>query len=752
MEKISLFFCISIFVCGWMLYITARLHFSDERNQNAQLKSLFFLGMIIFSWLFLGAISPMIAEPFYPFVYTLRMIALCLFPYALLWFALSYSNVRLLKSSPLRVAAITLASADVLALVTNPLHKQYFTAYTYPISAHGPLFTAHAISSYVIVFLAYAILFWHIIRHIKQNPWMLLAGLGIVLPYIYNILYLQGLFGDSYNLTALLFSFFFIAFAWLSYKSNFLALKTIAFSKVFFRAKEMVAIFDTQGVFIDVNQAFEKLTPGWHIVPGSTTLLDFQYEAFKHNEMGEHDPTLVKLGDFYHSLTRTGRSELSEELSYRNADGQTRTFTLDIRPFSNRKKVTAGYIMSLTDVSDYQALINKISLQNKELVVLKEEAEQASLSKSLFLSNMSHEIRTPLNVIIGMASLVLQTDDDAKRNDYMHKIDTASKHLLGVINDVLDISKIESGKLQLVKEAFSLRQAIFYIEEMFRHTTQQKGQQFKIEIAKEIPEAIVGDRQRITQVITNLISNAIKFTPAGGSITLRAFVVQDDGDACTLRVEVSDTGIGISKEQQKRLFTSFVQADESVSRRFGGTGLGLAISKRIVELSGGEIGVHSKENEGSTFYFVLPTIKCQKAFSQEKALEVQADMFKNRAILLAEDVPMNQEIITAFLEKTGIQIDYALNGNEAVALFREHPAKYSAILMDIQMPQKDGYQATRDIRAGEDEWSKQIPIIAMTANVFREDIDRCLACGMNAHLGKPVDANELIGVLQSYFK
>jgi CheY-like chemotaxis protein len=290
---------------------------------------------------------------------------------------------------------------------------------------------------------------------------------------------------------------------------------------------------------------------------------------------------------------------------------------------------------------------------------------------------------------------------------------------------------------------------------------QEKNQNLFVNIGQGIPALIIADGQRLMQVVTNLLTNAVKFTPEGGSITLTAEKTAETEEKCTLRVEVKDTGIGISEEQQKKLFSLFEQADGSISRRFGGTGLGLAISKRMIELMGGRIWVESEIDKGSSFLFEIEakkgTAEDDKSQS-DSAGAAAADpgetdsidgIFEGKTILVAEDVDINREIIAALLESTGVNIDFAVDGEDAVNKFASD--KYSLILMDVNMPNVDGLEATKRIRSIEESrQEKQTPIIAMTANVFREDVEKCLAAGMNGHLGKPVEIDKVISALSHY--
>ena len=514
------------------------------------------------------------------------------------------------------------------------------------------------------------------------------------------------------------------------------------------------------------------------------------------------------------------------------------------------------------------------------------KSTRESKHKSAFLANMSHEIRTPMNAIIGMTTIGKSSSDPKQKDSCFSKIQQASDHLLGVINDILDMSKIEANKFELSPAEFNFEKMLQRVVNVVNFRIDEKHQNFSVYIDREIPKTLIGDDHRIAQVVTNLLGNAIKFTPEEGSIHLDARLTEEHDGFSTIQISVTDTGIGMTLDQQGRIFNSFEQAETSTTRKYGGTGLGLPISKSIVEMMGGRIWVDSDPEKGSTFTFNVKlksgekshrgllaadvnisnvrimvvdddknvlnyfeeishefNVKCDTAQSGKEALELLekngfyhiyfidwrmpemdgiqltaklkelhqsvksvvimitaaewmavekeareagvekflskplfpshvADVinealgvdrkrveeckecingiFAGRNILLAEDIEINREIVTALLEPTQIHMDWAENGKEAVQMFSENPDKYDMILMDVQMPEMDGYEATRRIRALDVAQSESVPIIAMTANVFQEDIGRCIEAGMDDHLGKPLDFNEVMEKIQQY--
>ena len=554
--------------------------------------------------------------------------------------------------------------------------------------------------------------------------------------------------------------------------------------------------------------------------------------------------------------------------------------------------------MAITLARKYTNRFEAASLMNEELETtvrqrtkqLEEHvliAEAASRAKSEFLSTMSHEIRTPMNAIIGMTNIGEAAANVEQKDHSFARIKEASKHLLGVINDILDVSKIESGKFELSMADFDFEKVLKRVVNVVYYRVEERRHKLSVYVDRDIPHVMAGDDQRLAQVITNLLSNAIKFTPDNGSINIKTYYLGAEDGAHHIKIIVADTGIGIKTEQQPMLFQSFQQAENDTARRFGGTGLGLSISKSIVEMMGGAIWVESEFGKGAAFSFTVrlpasgareyPVVKrkidwagirvlvvdddkyitddftgivkkfgarCDAAANGGEALELikqneRYDMvfidwrmpgmngielayeinnnfkdrasvlilmsagdgslisaetrdagvsrffpkplfpsaieeiigdfcgmsgaavesgasaeedvsFKGRRILLAEDVDINREIVLALLLPTQVMIDCAVNGEQAVQMFKASPNLYDLILMDIQMPEMDGFTATAVIRASGVANAKSIPIIAMTANVFREDVEKCLNAGMNGHIAKPLDFDEVLSKLKIY--
>ena len=382
-------------------------------------------------------------------------------------------------------------------------------------------------------------------------------------------------------------------------------------------------------------------------------------------------------------------------------------------------------------------------------------AKHASQAKSEFLSRMSHEIRTPMNGIIGMTEIArMSVDDQGQLLDCLDKIEQSSQYLTSLINDILDMSRIESGKIELEQRAFSLPDLLNQIYDMLRQKAEDGGVEFLVKMDGLSVKTVIGDRLRMSQVLINLVSNALKFTPEGGTVVLEARQTTLSGQNVTLEFTVSDTGIGISEEFQSRIFEPFEQEAAATSRQYGGTGLGLAICNNFVKMMGGILNVRSRIGEGSQFVVRLTLLK---AVEETEEVPVQVSNQQRNSdltgirILLAEDNSINAEIATILLEKNGAQVTRASNGREAVNLFGAAPeGAYSLILMDIQMPVMDGLEASHAIRKMERPDANRIPIIGLSANAFQEDIDQALQSGMNGYLPKPVDVKKLCDKIAQY--
>jgi signal transduction histidine kinase/CheY-like chemotaxis protein/HPt (histidine-containing phosphotransfer) domain-containing protein len=417
------------------------------------------------------------------------------------------------------------------------------------------------------------------------------------------------------------------------------------------------------------------------------------------------------------------------------------------RPIYAADGAVSGFVTIYHDVTSERRYEQQLEAKNEELQQAKQLAEAASMAKGQFLSNMSHEIRTPLNCVIGMAYLALKTELDPRQRDYLEKIRFAGEHVLGIIDDILDISKIEAGKMELQHADFSLDQVVQTLTAVVAPKAASRGLELVFDLDPSLPPVLVGDPLRLKQVLINYANNAIKFSEQG-RIVFRVRMVAGSAADCLLRFEVSDQGIGLSEAEMAKLFVSFQQADTSTTREYGGTGLGLAICKELAQLMGGDVGVKSQPGVGSTFWFTarlgissipMPTLINQISDAAGELLassrmSAMLAALQTARILLVEDNIFNQQIAQEMLEEVGAAVHLANNGAAALELL--HAGDFDCVLMDLQMPVMDGLEATRRIRSA--PRLSHLPVLAMTATATTEARVRCIDAGMNDFISKPV--------------
>ncbi len=522
--------------------------------------------------------------------------------------------------------------------------------------------------------------------------------------------------------------------------------KSEELDRYFTSSLDLLCIADTDGHFLRVN-------PEWGNILGYTPE-ELEGQLFLNYVHPEDLPaTLAALADL-----EAQQEVLSFENRYRSKDGSYRWIEWRSSPQGNLIYAVARDVTSRKQVQkallDANRRLEAATRQANEMARL---ARQANQAKSEFLANMSHEIRTPMNAVVGLSKLLLETPLDARQRDYLNKIVISSRMLTGIINDILDYSKIEAGKLEMDYSSFSIKALIEQMKSLFSSDALDKGLQLSFQVSEDIPSMLVGDSLRLAQVLANLLGNAVKFTEQG-RVLLDITRTQGDDEQVRLRFAVSDTGIGLNEKEIGRLFKPFAQADSSTTRKYGGTGLGLSISRKLVSAMGGILDVESTPGRGCTFFFELDLLVSGQTEQtvvpddQKGAADLSGrgrqtvPSFYGCSILLAEDNLLNQEVARRWLEKTGAKVTVVENGAEAIRLATERT--FDLVLMDLQMPVMDGYEAVRRLR----KTFPDLPVVALSAAATQEDMQKAKSAGMNAYLTKPIEEGSLYRTLSAWLK
>ncbi len=512
-------------------------------------------------------------------------------------------------------------------------------------------------------------------------------------------------------------------------------------------SRDPLVTISPEGKITDTNEATVKITG---IKRKKLIGSDF-FDYFTEPQMAR---------EVYQEVFAKG-SVADSPLTLRHKGGKLTDVLFNGSVYKNDQGEVLGVVIVARDVTDQKRIateLNEARLSAERATALAEEAkkkaesateiaEDAVKSKQQFLSNMSHEIRTPMSAIIGFTKVLLKTELTAKQREYLDAIKTSGDALIVLINDILDLAKVDAGKMVFEQTPFKMAASISAMLHLFETKIQEKNLELVKEYDSNIPEVLVGDPVRLHQIILNLVSNAVKFT-TNGKITVKVRMLVQDDEKVIIEFSVTDTGIGIEPSKQARIFDDFQQATSGTSRLYGGTGLGLAIVKNLVEPQGGTITVQSKVGEGSTFSFILAFKKTKESVDVESGLEVELQSgFKNVRILVVEDIALNQLLLKTLLEEFGFKMDVAANGKIAIEKLRNF--KYDIILMDLQMPVMNGFETTEYIR---NKLNLNIPIIALTADVTTVDVEKCKAVGMNDYISKPIDDKLLYNKIIKYLK
>ncbi|MFT5366292.1 MAG: signal transduction histidine kinase/CheY-like chemotaxis protein [Candidatus Latescibacterota bacterium] len=587
---------------------------------------------------------------------------------------------------------------------------------------HGSFFWVHTAYSYMLLVWGSILLVRRLI-HVPQlyRSQTIAILIGLLTPWAGNVMYLFGLNPFPHlDVTPFAFIIMGLVIFWGAFRFQLLTVVPIARDAVIDGMEDGIVVFDSENRIIDYN-------------PGTLRLMNRPQE----NLIGRYATDVFS--NFPDLVARfTNVENAHEEIVIAN-DPMPLVYELRISSLHDRLGRVRCRVLLIHDITWLKEV-------ERDLRASKELAEAANKAKSEFLANMSHEIRTPMNGILGMSELLLDTQLDDKQKNYLQTVRKSANLLLTVINDVLDFSRIEAGKLELDPTPFALEEMLGVALNPLSIQAKQKNLEFRQSITPKVPRVLMGDPNRLNQVIINLVGNAIKFTESG-SVSVLVDLESQTKETTTLHISVTDTGIGISKEKQGLVFEAFSQADSSMTRQYGGTGLGLAISSRLVELMGGRIWIESELNQGSCFHFTVVVEKGAKVLAEPSKPSEQglALIRSEMRVLLVEDNPVNQALAQGILKKLACDVTTVHNGHEAVEIFSKQP--FDIILMDGQMPEMDGFEATQIIRTKEKETGTHVPIIALTAHAMVGDRERFLEAGTDDYLSKPFTPGQLVDII-----
>lgn len=706
-----------------------------ERRSSQGAKAMALMMILAAHWSFSDLLSS-IATSLITKIFWNRMAFLgpIIIPIIILYFSLQYTKYEKLLTLKNLILISLIPFTTLILLWTNDFHQLFIIEYntanigilTIMHPTFGGWFWIHACYSYMLIVISIFLMLKKLATlpqiYRKQAIIMVLAMSN---PLVGSALYTFGILpSDPVDPTVFSFTFSGIFFFFGMFRYKLFDLIPVARGAVIETMEDIVVVLDTQNRIIDINTSALNLF-------GKKTEELIGENIF--NLIGDSLPQVLKSIEMLKS---------SDKVSV-CIGASNRHFEIRISPLYDWSSKFIGRFVILHDITEIEAAM-------EEMEKSRQIAEKANKAKSQFLATMSHEIRTPLNGIIGIAEVLSTVKYTEEEKKYLLSLQSSANSLLDTINDILDFSKIEAGKMELENTVFSLRNLVEITVNNFAYLAREKGLNLLCHIKEEVPENIFGDPVRLRQILVNLIGNSLKFTEKG-SVEVKVEKLNNDANKVVLRFSVSDTGIGILSEKVDDLFNSFEQLDGSTTRKYGGTGLGLAIVKSIITIMGGTIEVQSEPGVGSIFFFEIPFQVSENSEIHDQTVLPDTDfLFENIKILLAEDNSVNQMFMQKLLEKNKLKVDIAENGKKVLEKFAENT--YDLILMDIQMPEMDGCEATSAIRQIEINREKRTPIIALTANVTEDDRNRCIQCGMDDFLSKPVKFKNLMVCIKKHLE